>query len=31
MKSAHVQEYVGYTGQGLILEATALGLDTCWV
>lgn len=26
-----VQEKVGYTGQGLILEATALGLSTCWV
>lgn len=24
-------EEVGYTGQGLVLEATALGLDTCWV
>ncbi|GAB4291114.1 MAG: nitroreductase family protein [Coriobacteriia bacterium] len=22
---------VGYTGEGLVLEATALGLDTCWV
>lgn len=26
-----VQEEVGYTGEGIILEATALGLDTCWV
>jgi len=26
-----VQEAVGYTGEGLILEATALGLQTCWV
>ncbi|MCX6565302.1 MAG: nitroreductase family protein [Candidatus Aminicenantes bacterium] len=23
--------FVGYTGEGLILEATALGLGTCWV
>lgn len=29
--SEHVQECVGYTGQGLILEAAALGLGTCWV
>jgi nitroreductase len=26
-----VQEKVGYTGEGIILEATALGLSTCWV
>jgi nitroreductase len=26
-----VQEVTGYTGQGAILEATALGLSTCWV
>lgn len=26
-----VQAAVGYTGEGLVLEATALGLDTCWV
>jgi len=25
------QAEVGYTGEGVILEATALGLDTCWV
>jgi len=31
MGSNHVQECVGYTGEGLILEATALGLGTCWV
>ncbi len=31
MDSARVQEAVGYTGEGLILEATALGLSTCWV
>ena len=27
----HVQEKVGYTGEGIILEATALNLATCWV
>ncbi|HBV98946.1 MAG: nitroreductase [Peptococcaceae bacterium BICA1-7] len=27
----HVNEKVGYTGEGIILEATALGLATCWV
>jgi len=26
-----VQEKVGYTGEGIILEATALGLSTCWL
>jgi nitroreductase len=26
-----VEEFVGYTGEGLVLEATALGLATCWV
>lgn len=31
MTSASAQEDVGYTGEGIILEATALGLDTCWV
>ena len=29
--SASVQEEVCYTGEGVILEATALGLNTCWV
>lgn len=29
--SNHVQEQVGYTGEGIILEAEALHLDTCWV
>ena len=29
--SSHVQEAVGYTGEGIILEATALDLGTCWV
>jgi nitroreductase len=31
MNDPFVQEKVGYTGEGIILEATALGLDTCWV
>ena len=31
MGSASVQEEVGYAGEGVILEATALGLNTCWV
>jgi hypothetical protein len=31
MDSPSVQEKVGYTGEGIILEATALGLNTCWV
>jgi len=31
MESPYIQEEVGYTGEGIILEATALGLDTCWV
>jgi nitroreductase len=31
MSSARVQEAAGYTGEGIILEATALGLGTCWV
>jgi hypothetical protein len=31
MDSSRVQECVGYTGEGLILEATAMGLGTCWV
>ncbi|OGD21934.1 MAG: hypothetical protein A2W03_11185 [Candidatus Aminicenantes bacterium RBG_16_63_16] len=26
-----VQEAAGYMGEGIILEATALGLGTCWV
>jgi hypothetical protein len=29
--SGRVQECVGYTGEALILEATSLGLSTCWV
>jgi nitroreductase len=31
MDSPRVQEAAGYTGEGVILEATALGLATCWV
>ena len=31
MDSSRVQEAVGFTGQGIILEATSLGLGTCWV
>ena len=31
MEDSFVQEKVGYTGEGIILEATALGLNTCWV
>lgn len=27
----YVQEKAGYTGEGIILEATSLGLGTCWV
>ena len=31
MDDPFAQEEVGYTGEGIILEATALGLNTCWV
>jgi nitroreductase len=27
----HIHEKIGYTGEGVILEATALNLGTCWV
>jgi nitroreductase len=27
----NVNEYAGYIGEGIILEATALGLGSCWV
>jgi hypothetical protein len=27
----HMQEKVGYTGEAAVLEATSLGLGTCWV
>ncbi|MDD4239700.1 MAG: nitroreductase family protein [Desulfotomaculaceae bacterium] len=30
-KSLYVNERIGYLGEGIILEATSLGLDTCWV
>ncbi len=29
-RDRHMNEKVGYTGEGIILEATALGLGTCW-
>jgi len=31
MDSSNVYEQVGYTGEGIILEAEALNLATCWV
>jgi nitroreductase len=31
MDDPFVQEKVGYTGEAIILEATSLGLSTCWV
>ncbi len=31
MDSPNVQEKLGYMGEGIILEATSLGLSTCWV
>jgi nitroreductase len=31
MSSPRVQECAGYVGEAVILEATALGLGTCWV
>lgn len=31
MGASSVHEETGYTGEGIILEATALGLNTCWV
>ena len=31
IRDPHIQEKIGYTGEGIILEATALGLGTCWV
>ena len=31
MDDANVQEKTGYLGEGVILEATALSLATCWV
>lgn len=29
--SSEAREHVGYTGEALVLEATRLGLQTCWV
>jgi hypothetical protein len=29
--TTHINERVGYHGEAAVLEATALGLDTCWV
>jgi hypothetical protein len=31
MSSPNVQEEIGYTGEGIILEATTKQLSTCWV
>ena len=31
IKDPNVNEKVGYFGEGIILEATARGFDTCWV
>ena len=31
MNAPNVQASAGYIGEGVILEATALGLNTCWV
>lgn len=31
MKEKNVQKMIGYLGEGIILEATTLGLATCWV
>ncbi len=31
MSDPNVQEKIGYTGEGIVLEATRLGLGTCWV
>jgi len=31
MEDQHVHEKLGYMGEGIVLEATALNLGTCWV
>jgi len=31
INDAHINEKIGYTGEGIVLEATAMGLGTCWV
>jgi nitroreductase len=30
-RDPHIHEKVGYVGEGIVLEATALNLGTCWV
>jgi nitroreductase len=30
-RGPHAEVQAGYTGEGVVLEATACGLDTCWV
>jgi hypothetical protein len=31
MNATNVQEQIGYVGEAIVLEMTALGLGTCWV
>ncbi len=31
MTQIHVQEAVGFHGEGIVLEATANGIDSCWI
>jgi hypothetical protein len=31
LNNRHISEEIGYTGEGIILEATSLGLSTCWM
>ncbi|OGW40493.1 MAG: nitroreductase [Nitrospirae bacterium RBG_13_39_12] len=31
IRDSHIYEKVGYLGEGIVLEATALNLGTCWV
>lgn len=31
IENPNINEQTGYTGEGVVLEATALGLNTCWV
>jgi nitroreductase len=31
MKATNIQAITGYLGEGVILEATSLGLNTCWI
>lgn len=31
IEDPHLNEKIGYTGEGIILEATSLNLGTCWV